>query len=143
MKSERLILGIIFIFVLFLLLYNYDSHGYYQNNSVIDLLNSENQIFISGPVTDILNDSFEVYNLNNKKAYLVKSELKLNIGTGISILGKLVSNNEISIIDFKIFKMEDITSIILRSLLGLFIFLVIFLKYWKFSIKKMLFIRRK
>jgi hypothetical protein len=145
MKIGRLILGSIFILLLLVLCYNYAFEGYYQDNSVIDLLNgySQNQILIYGPITEINKDGFEVYNIKNKNNYHVKKDLKLNVGTGIYILGTLESNNEVTIIKIITFKQEDVINVIFRSLLGLAIFLLVFLKFWKFEFKKMLFVRRK
>lgn len=144
MKIERLILGLIFILMLFLLCHNYAFKGYYQDNSVIDLLNySESQIMIYGHVTETYNDGFEVYNIRNKEVYHVKTNLKLNMGTGIYILGTLDSNKEVTIIKIMTFKHEGVINVIFRSLLGFIIFLIVFLKFWKFELKKMLFIRRK
>lgn len=144
MKIERLILGLIFILILLLLCHNYASEGYYHDNSVIDLLNySENQILIYGHITEINKDGFEVYNIKNKNTYQLKTNLKLNVGTGIYILGTLNSNNEVTIIKIMTFKHEGVIDVIFRSLLGFIIFLIVFLKYWKFELKKVLFIRRK
>lgn len=145
MKIERLILGSIFILLLLLLCYNYAFKDYYQDNSVIDILNgySENQILIYGHITEINKDGFEVYNIKNKDTYHVKTNLKLNVGTGIYILGTLDSNNEVNIIKIMTFKHEGVINVIFRSLLGFIIFLIVFLKFWKFELKKMLFVRRK
>jgi hypothetical protein len=144
MKFKRSILVIIFLLLLFLLCYNYAFEGYYQDNSVIDLFNgSESQIMIHGHITETYNDGFEVYNIRNKEVYHVKTNLKLNVGTGIYILGTLDSNNEVTIIKIMTFKHEGVINVIFRSLLGFVIFLIVFLKFWKFELKKMLFIRRK
>lgn len=145
MKFKRSILVIIFLLLLFLLCYNYAFEGYYQDNSVIDLLNgySENQLLIYGHITEINKDGFEVYNIKNKDTYRVKTNLKLNVGTGIYILGTLDSNNEVTIIKIMTFKHEGVINVIFRSLLGFIIFLIVFLKFWKFELKKMLFVRRK
>ncbi len=145
MKFKRSILVIIFLLLLFLLCYNYAFEGYYQDNSVIDLLNgySENQLLIYGHITEINKDGFEVYNIKNKDTYHVKTNLKLNVGTGIYILGTLDSNNEVTIIKIMTFKHEGVINVIFRSLLGFIIFLIVFLKFWKFELKKMLFVRRK
>ncbi|WP_414468867.1 hypothetical protein [Methanobacterium sp. ACI-7] len=145
MKIEKLILGSIFILLLLLLCYNYAFEGYYQDNSVIDILNgySDNQILIHGPITEINKDGFEVYNINNKNSYTVKTNLKLNIGTGIYVLGTLTSNNEVNVIKIMTFKQENVINVMFRSLLGLIIFLIVFLKFWKFELKKMLFVRLK
>ena len=98
MKINRIILGSIFILSLLLLCNNYALEGYYQDNSVIDLLHnySPNQIFISGPITDIINDGFEVYNVRNKNSYRVKTNLKVSRSNDLTILGNLNSNNEIT-----------------------------------------------
>ena len=145
MKFKRSILVIIFLLLLFLLCYNYAFEGYYQDNSVIDLLNgySESQILIYGHITEINKDGFEVYNIKNKDTYHVKTNLKLNVGTGIYILGTLDSNNEVTIIKIMTFKHEGVINVIFRSFLGFIIFLIVFLKFWKFELKKMLFVRRK
>lgn len=144
MKIERLLLGSIFILLLLLLCYNYAFEGYYNDNSVIDLLNySENQIMIYGHVTETYNDGFEVYNIRNKEVYHVKTNLKLNVGTGIYILGTLDSNNKVTTIKIMTFKHEGVINVIFRSLIGFIIFLIVFLKFWKFKLKKMLFVRRK
>lgn len=145
MKFKRSILVIIFLSLLFLLCYNYAFEGYYQDNSIIDLLNdyTENQILIYGHITETNKDGFEVYNIKNKDTYHVKTNLKLNVGTGIYILGTLDSNNEVTIIKIMTFKHEGVINVIFRSFLGFIIFLIVFLKFWKFELKKMLFVRRK
>lgn len=145
MKFKRLILGLIFILLLLVLCYNYSIEGYYQDISVVDLLNgnSGNQVIIYGPVTQIYIDGFEVYSIRNKNAYHIKTNLKLNLGADAYILGTLNSNNELIIIKMMIITRTGVMDVFLRSLLGLIIFLVVFLKYWKFSTDKILFIRRK
>jgi hypothetical protein len=145
LKPNRLILGIIFLSMLYLLCYNYASEGYYQDNSVINLLTgySENQILLYGHVTDIYKDGFEIYNVRDKTAYHVKTNLKISLDTGIYILGTLNSNNEVIIIKMMKFKSEDVLDVFFRSLFASIIFLTVFLRYWKFNPKKILIIRRK
>ncbi len=143
MQFKRLILGSIFILVLFLLCYNYTLGGYYQDSSVINLLEGypANQILVYGPIIETYKDGFGIYNIKNRKVYHVKTNLKLNLGTDIYILGTLNSNNEFLITKIITFKMDDVFDVFLRSLLGLIIFLVVFVKFWRFSPGKLLFIR--
>ena len=145
MKSERLILGTIFLFLLLVVCYSYSYEGYYKDISVIDLLNgySGNEVLIYGPVTSVYNDGFEVYNVRNNNPYKVKTNLKLNLGTDVYILGTLNPNNDIKITKIMPFSMEGVFDILFISFFGFIIFLLVFLKYWKFNPKKMLFIRRK
>ena len=145
MKFKRLILGTIFILILFLLCYNYSVEGYYNDISVIDLLNgnSGNEVLVYGPVTSVYNDGFEVYNVRSSSSYKVKTNLKLNLGTDIYILGTLNSNNEIIITKIMTFSMKGVSNVFFSSFFGLIIFLLVFLKYWKFNPKEILFIRRK
>ena len=145
MKSERLILGLIFILLLFLLCSNYAYEGYYQDNSVIDLLHSysESQVLIHGPVIDTYNDGVKVYNINNHEVINVKTKLKLNLGTDLYVLGILDPKNELIADKIMIFKMSSVFNIILRSLFGFILFLIFFGKYWKFNFKKMEFFRSK
>ena len=145
MKFKRLILGTIFILILFLLCYNYSVEGYYNDISVIDLLNgnSGNEVLVYGPVTSVYNDGFGVYSVQNSSPYKVKTNLKLNLGTDIYILGTLNSNNEIIITKIMTFSMKGVHYTFLISFFGIIIFLLVFLKYWKFNLKEMLFIRRE
>ncbi len=80
---------------------------------------------------------------DNSSSYKVKTNLKVNLGTDIYILGTLNSNNEIIITKIMTFSMKGVSNIFLSSFFGLIIFLFVFLKYWKFNFKEILFIRRK
>jgi hypothetical protein len=145
MKFKRSILGTIFLFLLLLLCFSYAYGGYYKDISVIDVLNgySGNEVMVYGPVTSVYSDGFEVYSVRNSSAYKVKTNLKVNLGTDIYILGTLNSNNEIIITKIIPFSMNGVSNIFLSSFFGLIIFLFVFLKYWKFNFKEILFIRRK
>ncbi len=145
MKFERSILGIIFLFLLLLLCFSYAYGGYYKDISVDDLLNgySGNEVLVYGPVTSVYNDGLVVYDVRSSSPYKVKTNLKFNLGTDIYVLGTLNSNNEISIIKIMTFSMEGVSRVFLISFFGLIIFLLVFLKYWKFNPKELLFIRRK
>ena len=145
MKFKRSILVTIFLFLLLLLCFSYAYGGYYKDISVIDLLNgySGNEVLVYGPVTSVYNDGFVVYNVRSSSPYKVKTNLKLNLGTDIYVLGTLNSNNEIIITKIMTFSMEGVSRVFLISFFGLIIFLLVFLKYWKFNPKELLFIRRK
>ena len=145
MKFKRSILVTIFLFLLLLLCFSYAYGGYYKDISVIDLINgySGNEVLVYGPVTSVYNDGFEVYNVRSSSSYKVKTNLKLNLGTDIYILGTLNSNNEIIITKIMTFSMKGVSNVYFTSFLGLIIFLLVFLKYWKFNPKEILFIRRK
>lgn len=145
MKLNRIILGLIFVFTLFLLCYTYADEGNYQNNDVVDILNgnSPKNVFIAGPITDIFDNGFEVYNIKDKTAYRVKTDLKIGWGNAVYILGILNQNNEVIITKIMTFKQEDVIMVILRSLGGLIIFSLVFTKFWKFNPQKIRFIRRK
>ena len=80
---------------------------------------------------------------DSSSSYKVKTNLKINLGTDIYILGTLNSNNEIIITKIMTFSMKGVSNIFLSSFFGLIILLFVFLKYWKFNLKEILFIRRK
>ena len=145
MKFKRSILVTIFLFLLLLLCFSYAYGGYYKDISVIDLLNgnSGNEVMVYGPVTSVYNGGFEVYSVRNSKSYNVKTNLKVNLDSDVYILGTLNSNNEIIITKIMTFSMMGVFNVYLSSFLGLIIFLLVFLKYWKFNPKEILFIRRK
>ncbi len=145
MKFKRSILVSIFLLLLFLLCYSYSYGGYYNDISVIDLLNgySGNEVLVYGPVTSVYNDGFEVYSVRSSSPYKVKTNLKLNMGTDVYILGTLNSNNEIIMTKIMTFSMKGVSYVFFSSFFGLIIFLFVFLKYWKFNLKELLFIRRK
>jgi hypothetical protein len=145
MKFKRSILVTIFLFLLLLLCFSYAYGGYYKDISVIDLLNgnSGNDVMVYGPVTRAYNGGFEVYSVRNSKSYNVKTNLKVNLDSDVYILGTLNSNNEIIITKIMTFSMKGVFNVYLSSFLGLIIFLLVFLKYWKFNPKEILFIRRK
>ena len=145
MKFKRSILVTIFLFLLLLLCFSYAYGGYYKDISVIDLLNgnSGNEVMVYGPVTSVYNDGIEVYSVRNSKAYNVKTNLKLNLDSDVYILGTLNSNNEIIITKIMTFSMKGVFNVFISSFFGLIIFLLVFLKYWKFDPKEILFIRRK
>ncbi len=145
MKFKRSILVTIFLFLLLLLCFSYAYGGYYKDISVIDLLNgySGNEVLVYGPVTSLYNDGFGVYDVRNSSPYKVKTNLKLNLGTDIYVLGTLNSNNEIIITKIMTFNMKGVFNVFISSFFGLIIFLLVFLKYWKFDPKEILFIRRK
>ena len=145
MKFKRSILVTIFLFLLLLLCFSYAYGGYYKDISVIDLLNgySGNEVLVYGPVTSVYNDGFEVYSVRSSSAYKVKTNLKINLGTDVYVLGTLNSNNEIIITKIMTFSMKGVFNVFFTSFFGLIIFLIVFLKYWKFNPKEILFIRRK
>ncbi|HEX7468281.1 MAG TPA: hypothetical protein VF324_06825 [Methanobacterium sp.] len=145
MKFKRSILVTIFLFLLILLCFSYAYGGYYKDISVIDLLNgnSGNEVMVYGPVTSVYNGGFEVYNVRNSKSYNVKTNLKVNLDSDVYILGTLNSNNEIIITKIMTFSMKGVSNVFLSSFFGLIIFLLVFLKYWKFNPREILFIRRK
>lgn len=144
MKFERLlIMGC--IFVLFLSLFTYASNHNYSVDYTVDLLNSnsENQIFISGPITKIFNDGFEIYDTEGENFIPIKTNLKANLEDYAYILGPLNSNNGIIPKKIMITKKDEFIYVISRSIFGLIIFLLIFMKYWKFDVKRVLFIKRE
>jgi hypothetical protein len=145
MKFKRSILVTIFLFLLLLLCFSYAYGGYYKEISVIDVLNgySGNEVLVYGPVTSVYNDGFEVYSVRSSSPYKVKTNLKINLGTDVYILGTLNSNNEIIITKIMSYNMEGVFNVFFTSFFGLMIFLIVFLKYWKFNPKEILFIRRK
>ena len=145
MKFKRSILVTILLSLLLLLCFSYAYGGYYKDISVIDLLNgnSGNEVMVYGPVTSIYNGGFEVYSVRNSGSYNVKTNLKVNLDSDVYILGTLNSNNEIIITKIMTFSMKGVLNVYLSSFLGLIIFLLVFLKYWKFNPKEILFIRRK
>ena len=145
MKSKRSILVTIFLFLLLLLCFSYAYGGYYKEISVNDLLNGYpgNEVLVYGPVTSVYNDGFEVYSVRSSSPYKVKTNLKINLGTDVYILGTLNSNNEIIITKIMLYNMEGVFNVFFTSFFGLMIFLIVFLKYWKFNPKEILFIRRK
>ena len=98
---------------------------------------------VYGPVTSVYNGGFELYNVRNSKPYNVKTNLKINLDSDVYILGTLNSNNEIIITKIMTFSMKGVSNVYLSSFFGLIIFLLVFLKYWKFNPKEILFIRRK
>ncbi|MGZ7067926.1 MAG: hypothetical protein ACXVHS_11095 [Methanobacterium sp.] len=144
MRFERLlILGIIIL--LSLLCFNYASnHIYYTDSSVVDLLYGSKELnFTSGPVTDIYNDGFEIYGTNLGNYFQVKTKLKVEPENYVYILGSLIPDNEIIPQKIMIDKEDDSINVIYRSIFGLIIFLFIFLRYWRFNFKKILFIKLK
>jgi hypothetical protein len=145
MKFKRSILVTTFLFLLLLLCFSYAYGGYYKDISVIDLLNgnSGNDVMVYGPVTSVYNGGFQVYSVRNSISYNVKTNLKVNLDSDVYILGTLNSNNEIIITKIMTFSMKGVFNVYLSSFLGLIIFLLVFLKYWKFNPKEILFIRRK
>lgn len=144
MRCERLLI-MVFIFVLFLSFFNYASNHIYSVDYTVDLLNSnsKNQIFISGPITEIFNDGFEIYDTEGEYFIQIKTKLNVNLGDYAYILGPLNSNNEIIPKKIMTTKKDEFIYVISRSLFGLIIFLLIFMRYWKFDIKRILFIKRK
>ncbi|MFZ0441127.1 MAG: hypothetical protein WAL81_00650 [Methanobacterium sp.] len=145
MKFTRSILVTIFLFLLLLLCFSYGYGGYYKDTSVIDLLNgySGNDVLVYGPVTSVYNDGFEVYSVRSSSAYKVKTNSKINLGTDVYVLGTINSNNEIIITKIMTFSMKGVFNVFFTSFFGLIIFLIVFLKYWKFNPREILFIRRK
>ncbi|MFY9639040.1 MAG: hypothetical protein WAK14_09605 [Methanobacterium sp.] len=145
MKFTRSILVTIFLFLLLLLCFSYAYGGYYKDTSVIDLLNgySGNEVLVYGPVTSVYNDGFEVYSVRSSSAYKVKTNSKINLGTDVYVLGTLNSNNEIIITKIMTYSMNGVFNVFFTSFFGLIIFLLVFLKYWKFNFREILFIRRK
>jgi hypothetical protein len=143
MKFERLlIMGC--LLVVFLLCLNASNH-IHSIDYTVDLLNSNegNQIFISGPVIEIFNDGFEIYETEGESFIQIETKTKANLGDYAYILGSLNSNNEFIPNKIMITKEDEIIYVILRSLFGLIIFLLIFMRYWKFNVKRVLFIKRK
>lgn len=145
MKFKRPILGVIFLLILFLLCYNYSAEGYYHDIKVIDLLNgySPNEVLVYGPVVSVSKDGFVVYSVRDSTPYKIKTNLKLNSSADVYVLGTLNSNNEIIMTKIMTFSMKEVSLVFLSSFFGLIIFLIVFLKYWRFNFKELLFIRRK
>ena len=142
MRLKRPILGTVFILLLVLLCYNYVSKEDYRDHIVGDLLTdySENQIAVSGEVTRIYNDGFEIYVFSNDKFYRIIAGSEMSLGNNAYISGTLNSHNEIIANKIVITKEDEIIFVIFRSLFGAIIFLLIFGRYWKFNRKKMLFL---
>jgi hypothetical protein len=145
MKFKRPILVTIFLFLLLLLCFSYAHGGYYKDISVIDVLNgySGDEVLVYGPVTSVYNDGFEVYSVRSSSPYKVKTNIKINLGTDVYVLGTLNSNNEIILTKIMTYSMEGVFNVFFTSFFGLIIFLIVFLKYWKFNTREILFIRRK
>ena len=156
MRYERLLI-IGFILILFLVFNNYNNmQSIYLDYSVVDLAynNSPNQIFIDGPVIKIFNDGFLMHDEQYGNFFLVKTNSDVKLGDFVYLLGTLNSHNKTlnsyngiynEIIPNKILitKGYEINYVFLWSLLGFIIFLLIFLRYWKFNFKRLLFVRRK
>lgn len=148
MKFKRFILGLFLIIILFLLCSNYSfNENYYINSTTNELLYNypENQIFIFGTVTSVYNDGFEI--LVNKNGnyynYKIKTLSDVNLGDTVYLTGTLSSSNVIISSKLINVKNSDFHFVILRSIFGMILFLIIFGKYWKFDLKRMIVIRRK
>ena len=147
MKFERVIVGSFLVVFLFVVCSNYAyNEEYYTNSTVQELFfNYPNQIFISGIVTELYHDGFEVSVNNNGNFYnyKVKTQSKVDLGDTAQIVGTLNSHGVITAVKLFSVKNSDFNFVIIRSILGIVLFLIIFGRYWKFNLKKMLFIRRK
>lgn len=152
MKFKRLILGIIFTLLIFLLCYNYafNYHNALQNEDRTDLtkdntvITLENYVFMLATVTDEYDDGIivEVYNNDSVNYYKIKTPSKKDVGYPVVIFGTISSNNEIVANKILIRSTSEMIFIIFRSFIGLILFLLIFLKYWKFDFRKIEFKRR-
>ena len=148
MKFKRLIIGSFLIVILFLVCSNYASNEeYYINSNTTELFFNYpgSYIFASGMVTNIYNDGFEfsVNKNGNITIYHVKTRSKVKLDDTAYILGTLNSSNVITSLKLITVKKSDFDFVIIRSIFGMFLFLIIFGKYWKFNPQKMVFTRRR
>ncbi|MGB9980310.1 hypothetical protein [Methanobacterium sp.] len=147
MKFKRFIWGLFLIIILFLLCGNYSfNENYCINSTTKELLYNypENQIFIFGTVTAVYKGGFEVLINKNGNLYIykVKSLSNVNLGDTVYLTGALNSSNAISSIRLINVNNSDFHFVILRSIFGMILYLIIFGKYWKFDLKRMIVTRR-
>lgn len=145
MSFKRLIAGVVLILFLFLLCSNFAADPEYH--SIINELafNFQGNQFVDGLVSKVYHDGFNV-SVNETgitSYYLVKTPFRVVEGDNVYVLGTLDSPHVITGEKIIIVKKDEFASVIIRSIIGLALFLIIFLTYWRFDIRKMIFKRRK
>lgn len=134
------------ILLLLLCLYyntNYQLHQHPDSGGILENYPLGETVSVSGVVTQIYGDGFLL--LDNYHVTLVNyhvlSTQKLEVGDEPEVLGTLMPNNTIKASKIVVIDDFDYNFMLLRSFIGLIIFLLLFRHYWRFDISRMEFRR--
>ncbi|MEN4018389.1 MAG: hypothetical protein PQ975_00680 [Methanobacterium sp.] len=146
----RIITGFILILILTILCINYnanyESHLEYPSTGAILAEYPENStVYVSGEVTSLNNDGFELQdNYNGKKVrYIIETSKKAGIGDNVQVVGILGPSFNVKSTEIIVMKKWSYEFVLLRSALALVFLIFIFFSYWKFDFKIFEFMRKK
>lgn len=149
-SSRIFIIAILFISLTALCLYyssEYKKHLEYP--SYESILSSDyplNQlVYIQGSIIKMEADGYYIYNNYNGHDVIIKvlGPSPAGLDDEVSILGVLGPSNQIiSVKEIRVIYNWKYKFLLLRSLLALFFLFIIFLYFWRFDFKKIVFKRR-
>jgi hypothetical protein len=153
--KSRAIIAIPLLLVLFLLCaYHQANHEYHREYPSVKMIvaNYENYIgetaSISGEVVGVHSTTFQLlkkYDKGSKTTIftiLPDSDVDVDIGDKVEVLGSLCKDYQIYAEKIIISKRWKYEFVYIRSFIALILLVLIFMRNWKFDIKRMEFVRR-
>lgn len=146
---------IFYIIILFLILYllgiyyteNVEKHHQYPSmEAIMTNYTVGEKVYVSGPVLKINdNESFVISTYYDKRNinFTIESPSSVALKDDAYVYGILEPSYTVKSLKIGIANKWDYLAVIIRSLFGLIILVLFFNKYWKFDIRKFVFIRRK
>ena len=147
-NRKYILIGLLLALILMSIYYasNYQQHLENPNTSII-LKNYPlgETVAVAGVVTEVNNNSFIIQDNYHgiEVNYTIYSTEKVSIADQVEVLGILEDSYQITASKILVISNFDYNFMLLRSGLGLLIFLFFFRRYWRFEFKKMEFRRLK
>lgn len=141
--AENRILKLIILILILGCLFIYYADNYPQH-SPYNTINNPDKIAFGGEVTAVNSDGFVLTNsyTKNPQTLKVKSTTPVSLEDIVQVQGILIAPGTIQSTKVVLSSKWEDEFVIYRSIFGLVILLIIFFWYWKFDLKKYIFIRR-
>lgn len=142
--SKKRVLCLIILLMILCSLFVYHVENYSQHEEYAENNKPNNLTAFSGEVTSINDDYFVLkYYYQKKNQHInVKSTTKVSLGDAVQVQGYIISPNTIQADRIVVSNSWDNSFIYYRSIFGLLVLLIIFFRYWRFNLKKFIFVRR-
>lgn len=123
---------------------NYETNrDYYTLKTILSDYPEGQMVSVSGVVTEVYDNGFYFNDYYQNIVYKVNSDSKVDINDEVFVLGKLGPSYELYDANVFIYHKWKAGFVLLRSIIGGFFLLILFLAYWKFDFKSFEFTRRK
>lgn len=146
----RIITGFILILILTILCINYNTNyesnlEYPSTGAILAEYPEGSTVYVSGEVTGLNSDGFELQNdYNGKKVgYIIETSKKAEIGDNVQVVGILGPSLTLKSTEIIVMEKWSYEFVLIRSAFALILLIFIFFSYWKFDFKIFQFVRRK